>query len=66
MLIRYIGRKRTYYKENTEALVFVSKDIRLEGHAEITKYMVKSQDLETGRSQRIKIDNSSLERLQQF
>jgi len=53
--------KRTYYKENAEALIVASKEIGLDVNADKIKYMVMSRHQNAGRSQNIKTDNSSLE-----
>ena len=50
-------------KENTEALVVTSKENGLEVNADKIKYVITSQDQNAGRSQNIKTDNSSFERL---
>ena len=62
----YIGRKHICYKENTESVVVASKETGLEGNADKIKYMVMSREKTTGRSQNIKLDNSSSERVEQF
>jgi len=51
-------------KENTEALVVVSKEIGLDVNAHKTKYMVMSRDQNAGSNHSIKIDNSSFERVE--
>jgi len=43
-----------------------SKETGLELNADKTKYMVMSRDQNAGRSQSIKTDNSSFERLEEF
>jgi hypothetical protein len=48
-------------KKNAEALVFASKENRLELTADNTKYIVMSRDLDAGRSRSVKTDNSSFE-----
>ena len=48
------------------ALVAASKETRLEVNAGKTKYMVMSRDQNEGRSQNIKTDNSSFERVEEF
>jgi len=53
-------------KENTEALVVASKEIGLEVNVDKTKYIVMSRDQNAGRSHSIKIDNSSIERVEYF
>jgi len=44
MLITLVGRRRTYYIGNTEALVFANKENGLEVNANKTKYMGMSRD----------------------
>jgi len=46
-------------KENTEALVVVSKETGLDVNADKTTYMVMSRDQNAGPNHSIKIDNSS-------
>ena len=53
-------------KENTETLLFASKDVQLEVNADKTKYMVMSGDQNAGRSHNTKIDNSSIERVEEL
>jgi hypothetical protein len=53
-------------KENAEALLVATKEIGLEVNADITKYMIMSQDQNTGRNYSMKIDNSSIERVEEF
>jgi hypothetical protein len=53
-------------KENAEALVVAIKEIGLEVNADKTKYMVMSRDRNAGRDDSVKIDNSSIERLEKF
>jgi len=48
------------------ALVFASKETGLEVNADKTKYMVISRNPNAGRSQGIKIDNSSFEMVDEF
>ena len=52
--------------ENAEALVVATKEIGLEVNADKTKYMVTSRDWNAGRGHRVKIDNSSIERVEEF
>ena len=49
--------------ENAEALIVASKKTGLEVNADKTMYMIMSLDQNAGRSQSIKIHNSSFERL---
>ena len=53
-------------KENAEALVVATKEIGLEVNADKTKYMVMSRDRNTGRGHSVKIDNSYIERVEEF
>jgi hypothetical protein len=52
--------------EKALALVVASKEIGLEVNADKTKYMVMSRDQTAGRSDSMKIDNNSFERVEQF
>jgi hypothetical protein len=47
-------------------LVVASTEIGLEANADKTKYMVMSRDQNAGRSQSMKTDNSSFERVEEF
>ena len=51
-------------KENAEALVVASKEIGLEVNADNTKYMVMSREQTAGLSHSMKVDNSSIERME--
>ena len=63
----YISEGSVYtIKENAEALVSASKEIGLEVNADKTKYMVMSRDQNERRSHNVKIDNSSVERVDEF
>jgi len=53
-------------EENAEALVVATKEIGLEVNADKTKYMIMSRDQNAGRSDSMKIDNSSIERVEEF
>jgi len=53
-------------ENNKEALVVASKKTVLEVNADRTKYMVMPRDQNAGRSQDIKIDNSSFERVEEL
>jgi len=53
-------------KKNAEALVTATKDIGLEVYAHKTKYMTVSRDQNAGRIHSMKIDNSSIERVEEF
>ena len=53
-------------EENAEALVLPTKEIGLELNADKPKYIIMSRDQNAGRSQGMKIDNSSIERVEEF
>jgi hypothetical protein len=53
-------------KENAEVLLFATKEIGLEVNADKTKYMIMSRDQNVGRSHGVKIDNSSIGRVEEF
>jgi len=53
-------------KENAEALVVGTKEIGLEVNADKTKYMIMSRGQNAGRSHNMKIDNGSIERVEEF
>ena len=53
-------------KENAEALIMASKEIGLEVNVDKTKYMVMSQNQNAGRSQNMRIDNRSFERVEEI
>ena len=53
-------------KENAEALVVGTKEIGLEVNADKTKYMVMSREQTAGLSHTMKVDNSSIERVEEF
>jgi hypothetical protein len=53
-------------KKNKEVLVFASTEIGLESNADKSKYTVMFRDQNARGSHKIKIDNSSTERMDQF
>jgi hypothetical protein len=53
-------------KENAEALVVATKESGIEVNADKTKYMIMSRDQSAGRSHSVKIDNSSIGRVEEF
>ena len=53
-------------KENAKALVVATKEIGLEVNANKTKYIVMFRDRNAGRGYSVKIDNSSIERVEEF
>jgi hypothetical protein len=52
--------------KNVEALVVATKEIGLEVNADKTKYKIMSRDPNAGRSHSMRIDNSSIERAEEF
>jgi hypothetical protein len=52
--------------ENAEALVVATKEIGLEVNADKTKYMIMSRDQNAGRSYSMTINNSYIERVEEF
>ena len=64
--VNILGGSLHTVKKNTEALVVASKEFQLEVNADRAKYMVMSRDQNAGRSQSTKIDNSSIERVEEF
>ena len=53
-------------KENAEALVAATREIRMEVSADKTKYMVMSRDQNAGQIHSVRIDNSTFERVEEF
>jgi len=64
--VNILGGSIHTVKENAEALVVATKKIGLEVNADKTKYMVMSQDRNAGRGHSVKIDNTSIERVEEF
>jgi len=64
--VNILGGSVHTVKENAEALVVATKEIGLEVNADKTKYMIMSQDQNAGRSHSMKIDNSCIERVEEF
>jgi hypothetical protein len=62
--VNILGGSVHTVKENAEALVVVTKEIGLEVSADKTKYMVSSRDRNVGRDDSVKIDNSSIKRVE--
>ena len=53
-------------KKNAEALVTATKEIGLEVNAHKTMYMTVSRDQNAGRIRSMKMDNSSIEMMEEF
>jgi hypothetical protein len=53
-------------EENAEALVVATKETGLEVNADQTKYMIMSRDQNAGRGHSVKVDDSSIERVEEF
>ena len=64
--VNILGRSIHTVKENAEALVIATKETGLEVNADKTKYMVMSQEQTAGLSHTMKVDNSSIERVEEF
>ena len=64
--VNILGGSVHTVKENAESLVVATKEIDLEVNADKTKYMIKSRDQNAGRSHSMKIDNSCIERVEEF
>jgi len=64
--VNILGGSVHTIEKDTEALVFSSKEVGQEVNADKTKYMIMSRDQNAGRSHNMKIDSSSLERVEEF
>ena len=64
--VNILGASAHTVKEIAEALVVATKEIGLEVNADNTKYMIISRDQNAGWSYSMKIDNSSIERVEEF
>ena len=64
--VNILGGSIHTIKENAEAPVVATKEIGLEVNADKTKYMIMSQDQNAGQSHSTKIDNSFIERVEEF
>ena len=64
--VNILGRSVHTVKENAEALVVAPKETGLEVNDYKTKYMIMSRDQNAGRSRYMKIDNSSIESVEEF
>ena len=64
--VNILGGSVHAVKENAEALVVATTEIGLDVNADKTKYMIMSRDQNGGRSHSKNIDNSSIERVEEF
>ena len=64
--VNILGGSVDTVKKNAEALVAATKETGLEVNAHKTKYMTVSRDQNSGRIHSMKIDNSSIERVEEF
>ena len=64
--VNVLGGKHTYFKGNREALLVATKETGLEVKADKTKYMFMSREQTAGLSHTMKVDNSSIERVEEF
>ena len=64
--VNILGGRLDTVKKNAEALVAATKETGLEVNAHEIKYMIVSRDQNAGRIHSMKIDNSSIERVEEF
>ena len=64
--VNILGGSVRTVKKNAEALVAATKEIGLEVNAHKTKYMTVSRDQNKERIHSMKMDNSSIERVEEF
>jgi len=64
--VNILGGSVDTIKKNAEALVAATKEIGLEVNAHKTKHMTVSRDQNAGRIHSMKVDNSSIERVEEF
>ena len=64
--LEYAIRRVQVNQENSESLVAATREIGLEVSADKAKYMVMSRDQNAGRIHRVRIDNSTFERVEEF
>jgi hypothetical protein len=64
--VNIVGGSVHTVKKNAEALVAATKEIGLAVNAHKTKYMTVSRDQNVGRIHCMKMDNSSIERVEEF
>ena len=64
--VNILGGNIHTVKENAEALVVATKETGLEVNADKTKYVVMSREQTAGLRRTMKVDNSSIERVEEF
>ena len=64
--VNILGGSIRTVKKNTAVSLVASKEISLEVNADKAKYMVTSRDQNAERSHKLKIDNSSLQKVKEF
>ena len=64
--VNILGGSEHTVKKNAEALLAATKEMGLEVNAHKTKYMIVSRDQNAGRIHSMKMDNSSIERVEEF
>jgi hypothetical protein len=64
--VNILGGSIHTVKENADTSVVAAKGIGLEVNGDKTKYMVMSRDWNSGRDDSVKIDNGSIERVEEF
>ena len=64
--VNILGGNVHTVRENGEALVVATKEIGLEANTDKTKYMVMSREQTAGLSHTMNVDNSSIERVEEF
>ena len=64
--VNILGGSIHTVKKNAEALVAATKEIGLEVNAHKTKYMTVFRDKNAGRIHSMKVDNSPIERVEEF
>jgi len=64
--VNILGGSIHTLKENAETLVVAAREIGLEVSSDKTKYMVMSQDQNSGRIHSVRMNNSTFERVEEF
>ena len=64
--VNILGGSIHTVKENAEALVVATRETGLEVNADKTKYMVMSREQTAGLCHTMKVDNISIERVEEF